>query len=271
MATGGTSDHEPIGSASRPLAAKQIRVRAAHTAATIDLGSEPRAAATGLAGPDNPPSLRIVVVSHVSFVREALAASFEGDRMVSMVGLYADLAEAVAQSTVLRADALLMDAALPDGAAALRRIRLTVPDLPIIVYGVSERTEDVIAWAEAGATGYLPNSARLDQFARLIVDIHRGDQHAPAPVVGGLIRRIAATAIFGYGRSAVPTPLFFTRRERQVAELVIVGFTDKEIAGRLGIKLSTVKSHVHTLLRKLGVRRRNEVADCLAKPLEPAD
>jgi DNA-binding NarL/FixJ family response regulator len=232
------------------------------------LPATPQVVSPGLDYTDTRP-LRIGVVSDISFISQALAAVLEREPLVSMVGLYADLAEAVAQSAALGTDAIVMDAALPNGANALRRIRDTAPDLPIIVYGVRETSKDVIAWAEAGATGYLPTSTPLDRFASLILDIYRGDQPSPAPVVAGLIRRLAATAIFGYyPRSAEAPPLFLTRRERQVAELIIGGHTDKEIAGRLGITLATTKSHVHTLLGKLEVRRRREVADRLARPME---
>jgi DNA-binding NarL/FixJ family response regulator len=204
--------------------------------------------------------LRIIVVSEVRFVREGLAEILERDGSVSVVGLSADLAAVVASSPALRPDIVLLDAAYPKGAVAVKQTHDVIPDLSIVVFAVRETEEDIIAWAEAGAIGYVPNTAAVADLVRLVTNIHDGEQPCSGRVAGGLMRRIAGTASLGNGRSAsLPAPAL-TARERQAAELIKIGLSDKEIARRLSIGVGTTKSHVHNLLGKLNVRRRGQVA-----------
>jgi two-component system, NarL family, nitrate/nitrite response regulator NarL len=201
--------------------------------------------------------LRIVIVSEVRFVRENLAEFLERDPSVTVVRLCADLAEVARLSPGLQADVVLVDAALRDGAAAARRTRQVKPDLRIIAYGVRETKEDVIAWAEAGVIGYVPNTAAPADLVRLIVDVHGGEQLCSGRVAAELLHRIAVTESLGIGRNAASPAL--TRREREAAELIATGLSDKEIARRLNISLATAKVHVHNLLGKLNAQRRGQV------------
>jgi two-component system, NarL family, nitrate/nitrite response regulator NarL len=203
--------------------------------------------------------LRIVIVSEVRFLREGLAEALERDPSISVVGLCADLAEVVALSPLPQADLVLVDAALRDGIATARRTRQVKPDVRIIAYAVRETKEDVIAWAEAGVIGYVPDTAALADLVRLIMDIHGGEQPCSGRVAAELLRRIAVTESPGIARTALSPAPALTRREREAAELIATGLSDKEIARRLNISLATAKLHVHNLLGKLNVQRRGQV------------
>jgi two-component system, NarL family, nitrate/nitrite response regulator NarL len=204
--------------------------------------------------------LRIAVVSGVRFLREGLAEILERDPLVSVVRLCANLSEAVALSPALQADVLLLDATVPDGAAAVRRALDIAPGMRIVAFAVRETEEDIIPWAEAGVIGYIPSTAALADLARLVLEIHSGEQVCSGRVAAGLLRRIALTASPGNGHNAPFAVPALTKRERQAAELIRTGLSDKEIARRLNISLATTKSHVHNLLSKLNARRRSEVA-----------
>jgi len=207
----------------------------------------------------NAQRLRIVIVSEVRFRREILAEFLERDASVLVVRLCADLAEVVALSPPLQADVVLVDAELRDGPAAARRTRQIKPDIRLIAYAVRETKDDVIAWAEAGVIGYVPNTAASADLARLIMDIHGGEQPCSGRVAAELLHRIAATESLGIGRNALSPAPALTRRERETAELIAAGLSDKEIARRLNISLATAKLHVHNLLGKLNVQRRGQV------------
>jgi DNA-binding NarL/FixJ family response regulator len=203
--------------------------------------------------------LRIVIVSEVRFLREGLAEFLERDPSISVVGLCADLAEVVALSPLPQADLVLVDAALRDGIAAARRTRQVKPGVRIIAYAVRETKEDVIAWAEAGVIGYVPDTAALADLVRLIKNIHGGEQPCSGRVAAELLHRIAVAESLGIARNALSPAAALTRREREVAELIATGLSDKEIARRLNISLATAKLHVHNLLGKLNVQRRGQV------------
>jgi DNA-binding NarL/FixJ family response regulator len=203
--------------------------------------------------------LRVVVVSEVRILREGLAEILERGPSVSVVGVSIDLAEVVALRPVWRPHIVLLDAAYPAGVAAVTQTHKVMPDLRIVVFAVREIEEDIIAWAEAGAIGYVPNTAALADLVHLVTNIHDGEQICSGRVAGGLLRRIAVTASFGNSRStSCPAPAL-TARERQAAELIAIGLSDKEIARRLKIGVGTTKSHVHNLLGKLNVQRRGQV------------
>jgi two-component system, NarL family, nitrate/nitrite response regulator NarL len=203
--------------------------------------------------------LRIVIVSDVRFRREILAEFLERDASVMVVGVCADLAEVVAMSAPLQADLVLVDAEIRDGFAAARRTRQIRPDIRLIAYPVRETRDDVIAWAEAGVMGYIPNTAASADLVRLIVDIHGGQQPCSGRVAAELLRRIAATESLGDGRNPPSPACPLTRREREAAELIAAGLSDKQIARQLNISLATAKLHVHNLLGKLNVQRRGQV------------
>ena len=203
--------------------------------------------------------LRIVIVSEVRFRREILAEFLERDASVLVVGQCADLMEVVALSPPPQADVVLVDAELRDGPAAARRTRQIKPDVRLIAYAVRETKDDVIAWAEAGVIGYVPNTAASADLVRLIMDIHGGEQPCSGRVAAELLHRIAVTESPGIARTALSPAPALTRRERQAAELIATGLSDKEIARRLNISLATAKLHVHNLLGKLNVQRRGQV------------
>jgi two-component system, NarL family, nitrate/nitrite response regulator NarL len=208
-------------------------------------------------------TLRILVVWGVRYTRESIVQLLECDPLVTVVGQCTSLAEAVAVSPASRADIVLLDARIPEGPAAVRRALDIAPVMRIIACSVRETEDEIIAWAEAGVIGYIPRTAALADFVRLMVDIHSGEQISSGRIVTGLLRRIALTARRRPNRdSALPLPAL-TKRERQAAELIRSGLSDKEIARQLNISLATTKSHVHNLLSKLNVQRRSQVAEWL--------
>ncbi len=208
-------------------------------------------------------ALRVAVVWEVRFLGEILAELLKRDPMVSVVGVWTDLAEAVAVSPASQADVVLLDARIPEGTAAVRRALDIAPGMRIVVSAVRETEDDIVAWAEAGVIGYIPRNIAPADFVRLVTEIHSGEQVCSRRVANGLLRRIALTARRSIGRNAaLPIPAL-TKRERQVAELIRSGLSDKEIARQLNISLATTKSHVHNLFGKMNLQRRGQVADCL--------
>jgi two-component system, NarL family, nitrate/nitrite response regulator NarL len=198
-----------------------------------------------------------LIISEVRFLRDSLAEILSrmlGIRVCEQVGT---LPDAMASAETLRPELVLLDVAFPGGAQTAMQLRFALPEANVIALGVYETEQNVIAWAEAGVAGYVPNTASVDELVALIGQINHGELTCPPPIVGGMWRRISALAPLS--ERASPTPFSLTKREAEILGLVSAGLSNKDIARRLRISLSTTKTHVHHVLGKLCLTRRADV------------
>jgi DNA-binding NarL/FixJ family response regulator len=175
-------------------------------------------------------------------------------------GLAADLQSAMKNLADNPPDIVLLDVGLLDGPEAVKRIRDIAPETPVVVIAVTETVDEVIAWAEAGAAGYIPKTASLTDIAPLLVGIAGGKQACSESVAAGMFRRLFSASNAGRGNQGIVPALALTAREAQIAQMIVTGMSNKDIARGLNIGLATAKTHVHHLLGKLGLRRRGEAA-----------
>jgi DNA-binding NarL/FixJ family response regulator len=201
----------------------------------------------------------VLIVSEVRFLREGLAEALKRDPPLSISGLAADLDETLAAVCRSHPAIVLLDAAFPDGVGAIRDIQAVDQAAQVVVFAVAETEDNIITWAEAGAAGYIPMTAALSDLIRFLADIMHGRQLCSGRVASGLMRRIANGANVTDRRQHSKITSILTAREREITRLVSAGLSNKEIARRLNIELSTTKSHVHNLLGKMQLRRRAQV------------
>jgi two-component system, NarL family, nitrate/nitrite response regulator NarL len=201
--------------------------------------------------------LTLVIASEVRFSRESLGAVLGRGPNISVLGYGADLGQTMRLSRELRPDMVLLDAAMHDGPSAVRRLREARAGLLVVAFALSESVEAVLAWAEAGVSGYIPNTAGTSDLQALIAEIGAGRQMCSPLVAAGLLRRIAATA-GGVIQNATGSETL-TPRELEIVSLISAGLSNKEIARHLSIGLATTKSHVHNVLGKLNVQSRGRV------------
>jgi DNA-binding NarL/FixJ family response regulator len=206
------------------------------------------------------PRLTLLIVSEVRFLREALAELLRRDPTVIVLGLCADLDEAIAGNLSHQPDIVLLDAGFRDGTTAVRRLRDVAPKSSVVVLAVAETTENIIAWAEAGVTGYVPQTTALADLVGILASIHNGHQVCSAGIASGLLRHVARNARSGHADFTPGPATTLTKREREIILLIGAGLSNKEIARRLNIGVATAKSHVHNLLGKMNVQRRGQAA-----------
>jgi two-component system, NarL family, nitrate/nitrite response regulator NarL len=199
----------------------------------------------------------VFVVSRTRLYREGIAAALR--EHFTVVGAAADLEAAVGRLKRLAADVVLLDHAIPEGARAVIALRDHSP-ARVLAVAASERETDVIPWAEAGAAGFLGHDASLDELISAVAAVAAGRAACSPHVAAVLLSRVAMLAD---ARRPGPALGDLTQREREVAELLERGLSNKEIATHLTIEVATVKNHVHNVLEKLQVRRRGEAASLL--------
>ena len=129
--------------------------------------------------PASLPPWRLLILSDIRFLREALADVLARDGTFTISGIAANLNEALALSRAVSPQVTLIDAALPDGLAAARNLGELGLQNPVVALALAETESGVIAWAEAGVSGYVPRTAALNELVGFLQSIVRGEQPVP--------------------------------------------------------------------------------------------
>jgi two-component system, NarL family, nitrate/nitrite response regulator NarL len=198
----------------------------------------------------------LLVVSQICFLRETLAEILNRSARLRVRWTAASLEEALQAARTHFPAVVLIDAAFPAGRSAAGEIVEATPGSALIVFGLCETEIEVIAWAEAGAAGYVPDTASVEDMIACIEAASLGEQICPSRIAGSLLRHLSNKS---RRAASAPEAAGLTLREREVLKLLGAGLSNKDIARRLAISLGTTKSHVHNLLAKLNISRRMDV------------
>lgn len=202
------------------------------------------------------PPIRVLILSAIRFYRDGIAQALRSEKAIDVIGATADPIEAVAQLAESGPAVVLLDVEVPGSAALVRRMVETAPGTKVLALALDEEEDVVLACAEAGIAGYVASDASLADLVAAVCDAVRGEVTCPPRITGSLFRRVAALA-----RDRRGTALdALTPREREVLCLICEGLSNKAIARQLGIEMPTTKNHVHRVLKKLGVGRRDAAA-----------
>ncbi len=207
---------------------------------------------------------RILVVDDHPLTRDALASLLTQGGF-DVVGEAGDGAEALELAQNLQPDLVLLDLGMPgvDGLSVLPRLRSAAPRCEVVVLTASGTEENLLAAIRGGAAGYLLKSEPPER----IVEFLRGVAKGEAALSGQVARRLLdQVRVGGRNGGGVPDRIakLLSAREVEVLLLLDDHLSTEEIARRLYISEHTVRSHVKSLLRKLGVSSRREALEQLA-------
>jgi len=195
--------------------------------------------------------IRVMLVDDHTMVRKGLATFLKVFDYLELVGEAENGADAIKLCGEVLPDVVLMDMVMPDmdGATATTLIRQKFPQVQILVLTSFKEGELIKKALEAGAIGYLLKDVSADDLARAIRAAHAGRATLSPEAAQSLVETT----------NLPPAPgLDLTEREREVLALMVEGLSNTQIAVKLGVSSSTIKSHVSNVLSKLGVASRTE-------------
>ncbi|HEU0300159.1 MAG TPA: response regulator transcription factor [Longimicrobium sp.] len=204
---------------------------------------------------DDAPAVRAMVAASVRLYRDGLAHSLGA--VMQVVAQTADAQATLREARRLAPDVVLLDVSLGDALALVHALAEAAPGVRVVAFAVDDaHDQQVLACAEAGVAGWVGRDASAEEVVDAVLRAARGELLCSARTAALLTRRLAALA--RERRAPAPAPVQLTPREAQIGELLSRGLSNKHIARTLGLRLATVKNHVHNILEKLEVHTRGE-------------
>jgi len=202
--------------------------------------------------------IELFIVTDIRLYREGLAQALERADSFRVVGAAPRIAQLDAEMQVRGRAVLLFDVKSFDGDATLEAVLTANPNMRAVALGVTESEPEIIAWAEAGASGYVTQDGSVAELVATIEAVARDELTCSPRITAALMHRVATLAT--EQRVVMQPQAQLSRRELEILYLVEDGLSNQEIAHRLFITLATVKNHVHNILDKLHMRTRMEAA-----------
>lgn len=202
--------------------------------------------------------IRVLIAEDHTIVREGIRLILEAASDIEVVGEVTNGRDAVAQACELEPDVVCMDISMPDvdGLEATQQIKQRCPDVRILALTVHESDEYFFQMLKAGASGYVLKEAASSDLVSALRAVARGEVFLYPTVA----KKLVDDYVSRVGEGGEPERYHgLTPREREVLTLIGEGLTNKEIAERLVISLSTVQTHYSHIVEKLGLNNRAEL------------
>ena len=199
----------------------------------------------------------LIVDDHAMFRAGVRAEIGDGVAVVAEAG---DVDEAVAAIAAHQPEVVLLDVHLPGGGGTEVMRRASAPNTRYLALSVSDAAEDVIGTIRAGARGYVTKTITGPELIDAIGRVASGDAVFSPRLAGFVLDAFAGNLDSGVIASVDPELDLLTEREREVMRLIARGYSYREVASELFISVKTVETHMGSVLRKLQLSSRHELA-----------
>lgn len=198
--------------------------------------------------------IKVSIVEDSRGTRESLTELLERAPTLSLVGAHADGEEALLKIPAETPDVVLMDINLPqmNGIECVARLKERLPETQVLMLTTYEEGDLIFDSLRRGASGYLLKNMLPKELIQAIEQVHAGG----APMSMQIARKVVSH--FQQIKKPQSEMEQLTKREQEILAHLAKGYLYKEIADQLGISLSTVRAHLHTVYEKLHVQSRTE-------------
>jgi Response regulator containing a CheY-like receiver domain and an HTH DNA-binding domain len=203
-------------------------------------------------------AMGVLILSNNRLFADCLKQALATQEEMAVLKLVSDLESAAEKVKAFQPDMILIDVSeANDHALELTQgIRIALPLAKLIILGLPESESLILRYIEAGAHGYLTRDSCFQDLLTTIASVHRGETVCSTRIAYSLFSRMSELADRSYKRKILELNL--TNRELEILYLIADGLSNKQIAQRINLALSTVKNHVHSILEKLRLHNRSE-------------
>ena len=230
--------------------------------------------------------INIIIASDIKILCEGLALLLAQQGDLNIVEITDNLVATVASINNIHPDILLLDMTMPSSGDLINQTQITKSKTKVVALTVSYLESDIVQFAEAGVTCYIPRDASVTELIKAIRDAIKGEYYCPPKIIECMLKKLKKPDHTSSATNPNPAKLKnfcedspdhcfqfekLTSREQQVVSLLTKGMSNKKIAQNLCIELSTVKNHIHNILVKLEVKNRNQAIALLKYEIHKHD
>lgn len=206
--------------------------------------------------------IRLIIIEDNKLLREGIKVMLKGQKDILVAAALGDRIKVHDKILELKPDVLLLDLGLvhQNSLQLVKSLKKKFPKLKMIVMDLLPIQSDMLQFIEQGVSGFILKDATTGDFMNTIRSVAKGDKVFPPQLHGSLFSEIVENAVNELMDSKLIESIRMTENEKKVIELLSEGFTDKEIAKKLSMTVSKVKSHIDNILEKMSLNTRIQIA-----------